>query len=144
MFFEMSAGPMMSLTFCTALRTPLPRKRLGSLSRSSKASYIPVEAPDGTAARKTPLGVVSSTSTVGLPRLQEKCWSKKINTRTCLLNLLASQLDYDKLLAILSTSLNQSGKGLKMCSYLMQSQASSLLEPLCRYINSARWKNSAS
>ena len=31
---------------------------------------MPVEAPDGTAARKVPLLVVRSTSTVGLPRLR--------------------------------------------------------------------------
>ena len=39
-----------------------------SPSRSSTASWMPVEAPDGTAARKVPLCVVTSASTVGLPR----------------------------------------------------------------------------
>lgn len=39
-----------------------------SPSLSSTASYIPVEAPDGTAARNIPLCVCTSASTVGLPR----------------------------------------------------------------------------
>ena len=53
-----------------ALRTPLPPYRLLSPSRSSTASWAPVEAPDGTAARpKAPVSSVTSTSTVGLPRL---------------------------------------------------------------------------
>jgi hypothetical protein len=34
---------------------------------------MPVEAPDGTAARKRPCAVCTSTSTVGLPRLS-KIW----------------------------------------------------------------------
>ena len=38
------------LTFATAFVTPLPRKA-SPPSRSSVASYSPVEAPDGTAAR---------------------------------------------------------------------------------------------
>src|SRR5688572_8011656 len=62
-------GPISPMTFATALRTPLPRKRLGSPSRSSSASRSPVDAPDGTAARpNAPLSSVTSTSTVGLPR----------------------------------------------------------------------------
>src|SRR3954468_22317458 len=41
-----------------------------SPSRSSTASWAPVEAPDGTAARpKEPSSRSTSTSTVGLPRL---------------------------------------------------------------------------
>ena len=37
-FLPTSAGPMMVLTFATALDTPLPMYTLGSLSRSSSAS----------------------------------------------------------------------------------------------------------
>lgn len=44
----------MSLTLEIAFNTPFPRNLLGSLSRSSNASQIPVLAPDGTAARKVP------------------------------------------------------------------------------------------
>ena len=51
------AGRMMSLTFDTALETPFPRKRVLSLSLSYKASYFPVEAPEGTAALNTPNNV---------------------------------------------------------------------------------------
>src|SRR5262249_26318068 len=50
--------------------TPLPRYRSGSLSRFSLASCAPVEAPEGTAARPlAPSSRMTSTSTVGLPRL---------------------------------------------------------------------------
>src|SRR6187431_1634397 len=55
--------------FATAFRTPFPRYRLLSPSRSSSASRSPVDAPDGTAARPVePPSSVTSTSTVGLPR----------------------------------------------------------------------------
>ena len=48
---------------------PLPPKRPLSPSRSSTASWAPVEAPDGTAARPTePSARTTSTSMVGLPR----------------------------------------------------------------------------
>ena len=52
-----------------ALLTDLPRYVLGSLSLSSRASSLPVDAPDGTA----PLPIVPSSRTisashVGLPR----------------------------------------------------------------------------
>jgi hypothetical protein len=49
------------ITFSTALLTPFPRYFDLSPSRSSTASWIPVEAPDGTAARKSPgrLGRIS-------------------------------------------------------------------------------------
>ena len=43
------------------------------LSRSSTASYMPVDAPDGTAARNQPLCVITSHSTVGLPR-ESRIW----------------------------------------------------------------------
>ena len=47
----------------------MPPNRPGSPSRSSTASWTPVEAPDGTAARPTePSDRTTSTSTVGLPR----------------------------------------------------------------------------
>ena len=53
----------------TAFETPLPRKRVLSPSRSSMASFSPVLAPEGTAARPTvPSLRMTSTSTVGLPR----------------------------------------------------------------------------
>jgi len=48
---------------------PFPRWTCLSSSLSSRASWMPVEAPEGTAALKSPLSVVRSTSTVGLPRL---------------------------------------------------------------------------
>src|SRR5690606_26700387 len=45
-----------------------------SLSRSSTASCVPVEAPEGTAARpKVPFSVTTSTSTVGFPRESSIC-----------------------------------------------------------------------
>src|SRR5215831_13121397 len=60
---------MASLTFATALRTPLPPYRAGSPSLNSRASRSPVDAPEGTAARpNAPPSSVTSTSTVGLPR----------------------------------------------------------------------------
>ena len=57
----------MSLTFETAFETPFPRYALASPSRSYKASYLPVEAPDGTAALKIPSEVWRSASMVGFP-----------------------------------------------------------------------------
>src|SRR4051812_36807709 len=58
-----------SLTLATALVTPLPPYRFLSPSRSSTASWIPVLAPEGTAARPSvPSARITSTSTVGLPR----------------------------------------------------------------------------
>jgi len=60
---------MVVFTFSTAVRTPLPRYRFLSPSRSSTASYSPVEAPDGTAARPSvPSSSTTSTSIVGFPR----------------------------------------------------------------------------
>ena len=57
------------LTLSTARVTPLPIQSEPP-SRSSVASNSPVEAPDGTAARPhAPERTLSSTSTVGLPRL---------------------------------------------------------------------------
>src|SRR6185437_183805 len=53
----------------TALSTPLPRYRFLSPSRSSTASRVPVEAPEGTAALPVaPESRMTSASTVGLPR----------------------------------------------------------------------------
>ena len=58
-------GPLILLI---AFNTPLPLYLLLSLSRSSKASCTPVEAPLGTEATPLiPLSKVSSTQTVGLP-----------------------------------------------------------------------------
>src|SRR5882724_5405552 len=67
-----TASKISPLTASTALRTPLPRYRALSPSRSSTASCAPVEAPDGTAARPSaPSSSTTSTSTVGLPRLSK-------------------------------------------------------------------------
>src|SRR5687768_12843991 len=53
-----------------AWSTPLPSQRDLSPSLFSTASWAPVEAPDGTAARpRLPSSSKASTSTVGLPRL---------------------------------------------------------------------------
>src|SRR5438445_12200955 len=55
--------------FATAFCTPLPRYRFLSPSRSSIASFSPVEAPLGTAALpRAPDSNSISASTVGLPR----------------------------------------------------------------------------
>ena len=68
-----SAWAMMVLTFSTALSTPLPINAFPP-SLSSTASCSPVEAPEGTAARPiTPFSVMTSTSTVGLPRESKIC-----------------------------------------------------------------------
>mmetsp|Transcript_82547 Transcript_82547/g.151119 ORF Transcript_82547/g.151119 Transcript_82547/m.151119 type:complete len:217 (-) Transcript_82547:2-652(-) len=66
----LSALAKVVFTAATAFVTPLPRYRFLTPSRSSHASWIPVEAPEGTAARaEIPDFVTRSTSTVGLPRL---------------------------------------------------------------------------
>src|SRR5262245_25598573 len=58
----------------TAFDTPFPIQRFLSPSRSSIASFSPVEAPDGTAARPlAPLSSVTSASTVGFPRESMIC-----------------------------------------------------------------------
>src|SRR5262245_17533207 len=63
-----SLGRIWSWTFATASRTPLPPYRLPP-SRSSSASRLPVEAPEGTAARPpVPPSSTQSTSRVGFPR----------------------------------------------------------------------------
>src|SRR6185437_4019149 len=60
---------MTLLIFETAFETPFPIHRFLSPSRSSIASFSPVDAPDGTAARPfAPLSSVTSASIVGLPR----------------------------------------------------------------------------
>src|SRR3972149_6891740 len=62
-------GAIASCTFATAFSMPLPPYRDRSPSRSSSASWIPVDAPDGTLARPwAPLASVTSTSTVGFAR----------------------------------------------------------------------------
>jgi len=68
---------MILLTLSTALRVPFPAYLFLSPSLNSRASYIPVEAPDGTAALKTPFEVVTSASTVGKP-LESKISLAKI------------------------------------------------------------------
>merc|ERR1719197_589987 len=66
-----SLGPMVSLIFLTAVRHPFPKYRPLSPSRSSRASYAPVDAPEGQPARNMPFSVKRSTSTVGFPRLSK-------------------------------------------------------------------------
>lgn len=106
MFCFNNSGAMMSLMLLTAFCTPLPRYSVLTLSLSSSASWTPVEAPDGTAARKRPSSVTyriihlliifffdkqhtklylvsinyltRSTSTVGLPR-ESKIWRALID-----------------------------------------------------------------
>ena len=62
-------GAIISFTFLTAANVPLPLYRSGLSSRNSKASFSPVDAPEGTDARPiAPDERVTSTSTVGFPR----------------------------------------------------------------------------
>lgn len=66
--WPLRAAAMAPFTLATAFFTPLPLYALPP-SRSSTASWMPVDAPEGTEARtKMPSVVVRSTSTVGLPR----------------------------------------------------------------------------
>jgi hypothetical protein len=65
-------GAILSFTLATAPRTPLPMYR-SPWSRSSTASYAPVDAPLGTDARCSWPPDMMSTSTVGLPR-ESKIW----------------------------------------------------------------------
>ena len=61
-------GAISRFTFFTALRTPFPPYR-SSRSRSSSASFSPVDAPDGTdALAAVPSSSVMHTPTVGVPR----------------------------------------------------------------------------
>ena len=65
---------MTLLILVTALVTPFPIHRFLSPSRNSMASFLPVDAPEGTAARPSaPLSSVTSTSTVGFPRESKIC-----------------------------------------------------------------------
>ena len=74
------ASAMAPLTPRTASITPFPPQRALSPSRFSTASCAPVDAPDGTAARpKLPSSSVTSTSTVGLPRLS-RIWRAWMST----------------------------------------------------------------
>lgn len=56
-----NSGVMILLIFSTALKTDFPWYLDLSLSRSSKASWTPVEAPDGTSALNSPLSDTRST-----------------------------------------------------------------------------------
>ncbi len=61
----------------TAFKTLLPPNNLGSPSRSSTASLIPVDAPEGTAALPTvPSSKITSASTVGFPRESKICLAR--------------------------------------------------------------------
>ena len=63
-----TTGLIFSFTFLTAFNTPLPLNLVLSLSRISRASRTPVDAPDGTHALEIiPFSKVTSTSTVGFP-----------------------------------------------------------------------------
>jgi hypothetical protein len=66
-----TAAAISPRTFSTARPTPFP-PHSGPPSRSSSASWTPVEAPEGTAARpNAPDSSRTSASTVGLPRRVE-------------------------------------------------------------------------
>src|SRR6185437_16003084 len=70
---------MSLLILATAFETPFPIHRFLSPSRSSIASFSPVEAPDGTAARPlAPLSSATSASIVGFPR-ESKIWRPLIS-----------------------------------------------------------------
>src|SRR3990172_6237904 len=72
--FPNSSGAISLLILATAFETPFPIQRFLSPSRSSIASFSPVEAPDGTAARpQAPLSSVISASIVGFPRESKIC-----------------------------------------------------------------------
>ncbi len=61
-------GPITWLILLTAFNTPLPRYLFSSLSRSSSASCVPVDAPDGTdETPTTPLSSWHAASMVGAP-----------------------------------------------------------------------------
>ena len=65
-----SASAISPFTNSTACNTPFPRYRVLSPSLNSTASCAPVDAPDGTAALPSvPSSRITSTSTVGFPRL---------------------------------------------------------------------------
>ena len=65
----LKAGAITSLTLPTALRTPLPKYLSVSPSLSSRASLLPVEAPEGTdASALMPHSKITSAATVGVPR----------------------------------------------------------------------------
>ena len=69
-----SVSEIMLFTLSTACNTPLPRYMLLSPSLNSAASWIPVLAPEGTAALpKPPSSVNTSASTVGFPRESNTC-----------------------------------------------------------------------
>src|SRR5437773_4863174 len=72
--FPNSSGSISLLMLAMAFETPFPIQRFLSPSRSSIASFSPVEAPDGTAARpRAPLSSVTSASIVGFPRESRIC-----------------------------------------------------------------------
>jgi hypothetical protein len=74
-----------SMMFATAVATPLP-PQAEPPSRNSIASWTPVEAPEGTAARpKAPDSSCTSTSTVGFPR-ESRIW----RPRTCAIAVIRS------------------------------------------------------
>ena len=63
-----SLEAIIELTFSTAFKTDLPRYCFASPSRSSQASSLPVEAPDGTAHEPcAPLSSKTVASIVGNP-----------------------------------------------------------------------------
>ena len=73
-FIPVTSGAIISFTLSTAFNTPFPMYILLSSSLSSTASYIPVDAPDGTdALPTTPDSKNTSTSIVGLPLESKIC-----------------------------------------------------------------------
>jgi len=62
----LSLGEMSSRTFLTALSTPFP-EYLFPPSRSSRASKVPVDAPEGAMAVTVTFPASTCASTVGLP-----------------------------------------------------------------------------
>ena len=63
-----TASAIISFTFSTAFKTPLPKYLDLSPSLNSTASWTPVDAPDGTDALPiAPPSKYTSTSTVGFP-----------------------------------------------------------------------------
>src|SRR5947207_2319130 len=99
----MSSGRMVWLTLRTALRTPFPPYRDASPSRSSTASWAPVDAPDGTMADPTaPPSRNTSTSTVGFPRESStsRAATSSISVDMALLVALVKGLDAGERLAL--------------------------------------------
>src|SRR3989442_10027347 len=76
-----SFGAILVFTLATAFSTHLPPYRFGSPSRNSNASWMPVEAPEGTSAFPcAPPSNVTCTAIVGLPRESStsRAWTEEM------------------------------------------------------------------